>query len=1347
MKEKCVAFALVLLSLTDVMVAGNAVDLSGKWRFAIDQSTNGVAGEWFKKDLAETIKLPGTIDDAGLGPTNTAKATLSGPRRVRDYAGPAWYQRDIDVPAKWQGKRVTLLLERCRWVTTIWLDDKKIGSQDSLISPHFYDLGTAVAPGKHRLTICVDNTVKIKLGVFVSALFGGTPGNMNGITGRIELGATPPVWLDDVQVYPNVGKKTALVKVRIGNSTGKAGSGVLSVGVKSAEVTWDSNGGQAEIEVPVDAKPWDEFTPNLTEVTAKLGEDERTVRFGMRKFEAKGTQFYMNGRPVFLRGTLECQVFPVTGYPPMDVPAWQRIFRIIKTYGLNHMRFHSWCPPEAAFAAADIEGIMLQAEGPMANVPVGKDQARDAFIEAEFRRIVDTYGNHPSFCTMTLGNEYGGKEELLTGWVDMLIKCDSRHLYSSASCAQKTANRQWTEDAKGRGIHGAGTRHDLRDVVASDARPITGHEIGQWMFFPNFDEMKKYTGVMKPDNFDIIRNGLKARGLLDQYPEIYQAVGRQAILLYKEEIEVLLRTQGYAGFSLLDLHDYPTQGTALIGPLDPFWDSKGFITPEKHREYCGPVVPLLRIPKRTYKTDEVFSGAVDLANYGQQDLKELQPKWSIRDEKGREVAGGALAVTSAPTGKLTPLGLIETSLAKANAPCKLTVTVSLKGKKTANEWEIWVYPAAVSVNPPADVLVCRKWSEAEKALADGKKVFFFPEAMNPKLSMRGQFIPVFWSPVWFPNQKPNTMSILCDPKHPALAGFPTESYSNWQWYELLNNSRFIILNDAPSSLRPIVQVIDNFARNDRMGCVFEGRAGKGRLLVCAIDLNGMADENPEARQLLKSLYDYAGSGRFEPTVELPADLLEKLFSIEEAVILTPPPAATPRINGPKIYGARPGHPYLYRIPCTGERPMKFSAQPLPTGLALDSSTGIIRGTTPEKGEYVITLTAENSRGKCERVFKLVAGDTLSLTPQMGFNDWYAYYNRVTEADMREAADLMVSSGMVDAGYQYVNIDDCWMGKRDSDGMIQGNEKFPDMRGLADYIHTKGLKAGLYTSPGPKTCAGYTGSFEHEAQDAKQFASWGFDFLKYDWCSYKAEKRDLAGFMKPYELMGDLLKKQDRDIVLNLCQYGMGEVWKWGQKVGGHSWRTGGDLGFELDRVLDIALENAKLGAFNGPGGWNDPDYIQIGWIGSAKGMGQSKPCPLTPTEQYSFMSLWCLLPAPLFFSGDMKHLDPFTVNILCNAEVIDVNQDSLGKSANVVMLNTNSFLMIKDLEDGAKAVGLCNRGEIESEVTAKWSDLGIKGRQSVRDLWRQKDLGTFEDKFSAKVPRHGVVLVKVQGVK
>ncbi|MEI8376747.1 MAG: putative Ig domain-containing protein [Planctomycetota bacterium] len=470
-------------------------------------------------------------------------------------------------------------------------------------------------------------------------------------------------------------------------------------------------------------------------------------------------------------------------------------------------------------------------------------------------------------------------------------------------------------------------------------------------------------------------------------------------------------------------------------------------------------------------------------------------------------------------------------------------------------------------------------------------------------------------------------------------------------------------------------------------------------------------------------------------------------TVEEAVILTPKPGPTPRINGPKVYGCGPSHPFLYRIPCTGVRPMIFATEGLPSSLKLDSMTGIITGTVPERGEYRVTFTAKNQFGRSERVMKIVAGDRLSLTPQMGFNDWYAYYNRVTDLDMRTAADIMIAKGMADAGYQYVNIDDCWMGKRDAAGNITGNKKFPNMKALADYIHSKGLKAGIYTSPGPRTCAGYPGAWRHEAQDAKQFAEWGFDFLKYDWCSYGevAGGKDLAALQKPYRLMSKLLKQQNRDIVLNLCQYGMGDVWNWGGDVGGHSWRTGGDLGFELNRIFEVALKNCALRKHNKPGEWNDPDYIQIGWIGNANAMGKARPAPLTPNESYSFMSLWCLMAAPLFYSGDMTKLDDFALNVLCNPELIDVDQDPLGECAQTVGDVSNTLVLVKNLEDGTKAVGLFNRGDFVVPVTVKWSDLGLAGKQqNVRDLWRQKDLGGFENQFSAPIGRHGAMMLRIR---
>ena len=481
---------------------------------------------------------------------------------------------------------------------------------------------------------------------------------------------------------------------------------------------------------------------------------------------------------------------------------------------------------------------------------------------------------------------------------------------------------------------------------------------------------------------------------------------------------------------------------------------------------------------------------------------------------------------------------------------------------------------------------------------------------------------------------------------------------------------------------------------------------------------------------------------------------------EEAVILTPRPAPEPRVHAAAIHGCRPGHPFLYRIPATGERPMSFSAQGLPASIALDPASGILSGTAPPRGTYALTLTASNARGQDSRVLRIESGDTLALTPPMGWNHWYAHYDRVTDELVRQAADAMIASGMADVGYQFVNIDDCWMNApaqrdplrvgplRDEHGVLLPNAHFPDMRALTAYIHAKGLKAGIYTSPGPRTCAGFAGAWQHEEEDARLFAEWGFDFLKYDWCSYGEIAKDdtsLAALQKPYRRMGELLARQPRDIQLNLCQYGMGEVWKWGAEVGGQSWRTAGDLGFELDRFYDVALENAKHREFSKPGAWNDPDYIQIGAFGDASRAGEPEPCRMTPNEQYSFVSLWCLMAAPLFFSGDMRALDPFTLNVLCNPEVLEVDQDPLGECARVVELEEGDFAMVKRLADGSHAVGLFHRGEFEKELRVEWQALGLAAPRRVRDLWRQQELVPAAQALAAHLGRHALLLVRVSG--
>jgi alpha-galactosidase len=463
---------------------------------------------------------------------------------------------------------------------------------------------------------------------------------------------------------------------------------------------------------------------------------------------------------------------------------------------------------------------------------------------------------------------------------------------------------------------------------------------------------------------------------------------------------------------------------------------------------------------------------------------------------------------------------------------------------------------------------------------------------------------------------------------------------------------------------------------------------------------------------------------------------------EPAVVLTPKPSPRPRINGARVFGVRPGSPFLFTIPATGERPMTFAAQGLPAGLHVDPATGHITGMLNQKGTYSVKLLARNARGTAERPFKIVCDDTIALTPPMGWNSWNCFGCDVTAANVRAAADAIVSSGLIQHGWTYVNIDDCWEAGRDADGNVMSNQKFPDMKALTDYVHSKGLKIGLYSSPGPKTCAGHTGSYKHEEQDARRYAEWGFDYLKYDWCSYGGIKPHPthAELMEPYQVMRAALDKVPRDIVFSLCQYGMGNVWEWGAQVGGNCWRTTGDISDSWTSMSRIGFGQAGHEKYAGPGHWNDPDMLVVGYVGWS---ARVRPTRLTPNEQYTHISLWCLLCSPLLIGCDLTKLDEFTLNLLTNDEVLDVSQDPLGRQAGRVAQHGQLEVWAKDLEDGSKAVGLFNRGEDTATVSVTWAELGLSGKHDVRDLWRQKDLGKFVEQFSVEVGRHGVVLVKI----
>jgi alpha-galactosidase len=501
-------------------------------------------------------------------------------------------------------------------------------------------------------------------------------------------------------------------------------------------------------------------------------------------------------------------------------------------------------------------------------------------------------------------------------------------------------------------------------------------------------------------------------------------------------------------------------------------------------------------------------------------------------------------------------------------------------------------------------------------------------------------------------------------------------------------------------------------------------------------------------------YDHAdwADAKFETTGD--AQVATISSPKETAIILTPAISPKPKINGAEIFGVRPNSPFLFTIAATGDRPMVFSASDLPAGLQLDPQSGRITGSLTHAGKYVVTLRAKNSLGSAKRKFTIIVGDQIALTPPMGWNSWNCFAGAVSEEKVKAAADAMVASGLINHGWTYINVDDFWQNHRDSQdptlhgpfrdaqGNVVPNSRFPDMKGMADYIHNLGLKAGLYSSPGPWTCGGCTGSWQHEQQDAAQYAAWGFDYLKYDWCSYgeiAKNQTELSELEKPYRVMGDFLKQQPRDIVFSLCQYGMGDVWQWGGAVEGNSWRTTGDINDSWGSLFRNGFSQDPAAPYAKPGNWNDPDMLIVGKVG----WGHLHPTRLTPNEQYLHISLWCLLSSPLLIGCDMTQLDPFTLNLLENDEVIAIDQDPLGKEATTVAKNGDARVYAKDLADGSKAVGLFNLGETETQVTVNWSDLGLKGKLHVRDLWRQKDLGKFKGSFTATVPRHGAVLVKI----
>jgi len=896
------------------------ISLAGIWSCRLDPGDEGVAGRWWAEPMPLAVRLPGSLDQNGVGEPNPAKPDMQRLWRPLVYTGPAWYRRSIHIPAHWAGKRVALHLERAHWATAVWVDGQPAGAGESLCVPHEMDLTALAPPGRHTLTLRVDNRMIVNVGAWAHSVTDETQTNWNGVIGRIELRATDPVWLEAAHAYPEHETGALRARVRVGNATGRPVEARLAVAATpetggapridaEAGGTVPAGGGWLEARFR-DARAlprWDEFEPRRCRLQVELTADAAgrecrdalATSFGIRDLRVGPDQrIRLNGRAILLRGTLECCIFPRTGFPPTDRSPWERICAIARAYGLNHLRFHSWCPPEAAFEAADRAGMLLQVELPQWVADVGKDPPRDAFIARELERILDAYGNHPSFAMLCMGNELQGDTEFLQGLVRKGQEADPRRLYTSSTAWSFGPADDFNVGVV-RGVRGPATDHDFRDQLAQALAPVVSHEIGQWFVFPALREIGKYTGVLRARNFDLVRDALRARGMLEQAGAFTRVSGRQALALYKEEIEVLLRTPGSAGFQLLDLHDFPGQGTSLVGMLDAFWDSKGIVRPAEWRRFCSATVPLARLPKRVYTTGETLSARVECAHVGPHDLRGVVATWRLREPGGGTVAQGSFPPADLPTGERTPIGAIAAPLGAVRAPARLRLEVELPGGAGANDWDVWVYPERAEQPAPQGVVVRDAWDEAARAaLREGRTVLLLARRDALKASRRSSFLPVFWNTVLFPGQN-GTLSVLCDPRHPALARFPTDEHTDWQWHEILDRSRLTVMDTLPQDLRPIVQVVDNPVRNDRLGAVWEATVGRGRLIVCSLDIWSDLGRRPAARQLRESLLRYAaGPPAGRPVALADADLAKVLRDASDrpASLRGDPPVAGARLR-------------------------------------------------------------------------------------------------------------------------------------------------------------------------------------------------------------------------------------------------------------------------------------------------------------------------------------------------------------------------------------------------------------------------------------------------------------------
>jgi len=905
------------------------MNLQGTWKIKLDPDLKGNSEGWYGQEFENEITLPGSTVEYGYGDEITENTEWFGKvsdvsfytderyeryrqpgkfkmpiwlTQTKKFTGVAWYQKEVDIPVDWDEKTVQLHLERAHWETKVWVDNHYTGSRNSLCAPHFYDLSEWLSPGKHKITISVDNRYKINVSKDAHSISDHTQTNWNGLIGVLCLEARDPLHIMDVQIFPDAAEKRIKTIIKVQNFSGRELSGNIRMKAVSAK---ESNGnhtvepvtykqtfvkGESVLKLDYDmgesAVLWDEFNPNVYRLQVRIAaegfNDNVQIDFGLREIGIEGTQITINGRKTFLRGSLECAIFPLTGYPHMNVEGWRKIYRQAKAHGLNHLRFHSWCPPEAAFTAADQEGFMLQVETPVWPY-MGEDEPLHDFIYAEGDRILREYGNHPSFTMLCVGNEIWPREntykrdsvlrDILQYWKSQ----DDRRLYTSGAgwpylpesdyhVRQEPRIFNWLSQYTSRiDAQQLDMRVDYTEQDKLFEGPVISHEIGQWVVYPNFNEINKYTGVTRAYNFEIARDFLEENHMGDQWHDMFLASGKFQSILYKEEIEAILRTQGHAGFQLLDIHDFHGQGSAIVGILYAFWDEKGYISPEEFRQFSNVTVPLMRINKMVWVQGESMEISAEVSHFGPEPIADEIIIWTVRDQDGVEILNGELGPFYLDIGNENPAGIFTIEASDLPAPSQLNIEFTLKKTGFRNSWDFWVYPVDPLLEK-AEVTVCHQLDEsAVEILDNGGKVLLMVHPDSIPEDKAYGFASIFWNRLYFPVQPTYTLGLLCNPAHPVFELFPTEYHSNWQWWDVAMRSNNMILNEFDPTLRPLIQPIDDWNTARRLGILFEVKMGEGKLMVCSMDLSKDLEKRPVAKQMLCSILNYMNSDEFNPS--------------------------------------------------------------------------------------------------------------------------------------------------------------------------------------------------------------------------------------------------------------------------------------------------------------------------------------------------------------------------------------------------------------------------------------------------------------------------------------------------